>query len=183
MLKEEFSLINKVEICGVNTAKLPVISNEEQKELLKDIKNGNMIARETFINGNLRFEILVYQYYLKKGISTPNALIPPSLYLYNQSNKPITDNYTAAIFAINSSTAIPCTMAASSSVSPCAEGHPRQCIPISISTGAMSGLIRNASPIVVSFAISAIIIIYLLFHLYLCLNSITRKPDSCKSIF
>ena len=34
--KEVFSFINKVEICGVNTAKLPVLSNEEKNELLKE---------------------------------------------------------------------------------------------------------------------------------------------------
>ena len=48
--------MNKVEICGVNTAKLPVLSNEEKNELLKKIKNGDQIAREEFINGNLRLE-------------------------------------------------------------------------------------------------------------------------------
>ena len=33
--------MNKVEICGVNTAKLPVLSNEEKKELLIAVKNGD----------------------------------------------------------------------------------------------------------------------------------------------
>ncbi len=60
-------MINKVEICGVNTAKLPVISNEEQKELLKDIKNGNMIARETFINGNLRLVLSIIKRFYARG--------------------------------------------------------------------------------------------------------------------
>ena len=44
--------MNKVEICGVNTAKLPILSNEEKDELLAEIKNGNVEAREKFINGN-----------------------------------------------------------------------------------------------------------------------------------
>ena len=52
-------MFNKVELCGVNTAKLPVISNEEQKELLNDIKNGDTIAREKFINGNLRLVLSI----------------------------------------------------------------------------------------------------------------------------
>ena len=38
--KGGFCLINKVEICGVNTAKLPVLSNEEKNELFIKIKNG-----------------------------------------------------------------------------------------------------------------------------------------------
>lgn len=53
--------MNKVEICGVNTAKLPVLSNEEKNELLKKIKNGDQIAREEFINGNLRLVLSVVQ--------------------------------------------------------------------------------------------------------------------------
>jgi len=54
-------LINKVEICGVNTAKLPVLSNEEKNELLIKIKNGDTVARESFINGNLRLVLSVVQ--------------------------------------------------------------------------------------------------------------------------
>ena len=47
-------MINKVEICGVNTAKLPVLSNEEKEALFIEIKNGDEKAREKFIHGNLR---------------------------------------------------------------------------------------------------------------------------------
>jgi len=54
-------LINKVEICGVNTTKLPILSNEEKKELLLKIKNGDKDAREKFINGNLRLVLSVVQ--------------------------------------------------------------------------------------------------------------------------
>ena len=42
--------MNKVEICGVNTSKLPILSNEEKKELLIKIKNVDKEAREEFIN-------------------------------------------------------------------------------------------------------------------------------------
>ena len=52
-------MINKVEICGVNTAKLPVLSNEEKNELLKRIKNGDNNARQEFINGNLKLVLSV----------------------------------------------------------------------------------------------------------------------------
>ena len=44
----------KVEICGVNTAALPLLKTEEKELLLKKIKNGDTQARERFINGNLR---------------------------------------------------------------------------------------------------------------------------------
>lgn len=60
-------MINKVEICGVNTAKLPVLSNEEKNELLKKIKNGDMEAREEFINGNLRLVLSVVQRFGGRG--------------------------------------------------------------------------------------------------------------------
>ena len=54
-------MIKKVEICGVNTAKLPVLSNIEKNELFIKIKNGDPIARETFIQGNLRLVLSVVQ--------------------------------------------------------------------------------------------------------------------------
>ena len=60
-LKEVFYLINKVEIAGVNTANLPVLSNEEKEELLKRIKEGDKDAREKFIQGNLRLVLSVIQ--------------------------------------------------------------------------------------------------------------------------
>ena len=52
-------MINKVEICGVNTSKLPILSNEEKKKLLEKIKNGDTDAREKFIQGNLRLVLSV----------------------------------------------------------------------------------------------------------------------------
>jgi len=60
-------LIRKVEIAGVNTAKLPALSNEEKKELLIKIKNGDMEAREKFINGNLRLVLSVIQRFYNRG--------------------------------------------------------------------------------------------------------------------
>ncbi len=60
-------MINKVEICGVNTAKLPLLSNEEKNELLKKIKNGDNEAREEFINGNLRLVLSVVQRFGGRG--------------------------------------------------------------------------------------------------------------------
>ena len=60
-------MINRVEICGVNTSKLPVLSNEEKNELLKKIKNGDKEAREKFINGNLRLVLSVVGRFSGRG--------------------------------------------------------------------------------------------------------------------
>lgn len=51
--------LNKVEICGVNTSKLPILSNEEKEELFKRIKQGDREAREQYIKGNLRLVLSV----------------------------------------------------------------------------------------------------------------------------
>lgn len=60
-------MINKVEICGVNTSKLPVLSNEEKNELIKKIKDGDEEARNKFINGNLRLVLSVIQRFNNRG--------------------------------------------------------------------------------------------------------------------
>ena len=60
-------MIRKVEIAGVNTAKLPVLSNEEKQELLVKIKNGDNEAREKFIQGNLRLVLSVIQRFAGRG--------------------------------------------------------------------------------------------------------------------
>ncbi len=57
----------KVEICGVNTAKLPVLKNEETKELLKKSRAGDNTARETLISGNLRLVLSVIQKFTGRG--------------------------------------------------------------------------------------------------------------------
>lgn len=62
-------MINKVEICGVNTAKLPVLSNKEKEELFIKIKNGDNDAREKFIQGNLRLVLSVIQRFNGRGES------------------------------------------------------------------------------------------------------------------
>jgi RNA polymerase sporulation-specific sigma factor len=60
-------LINKVEICGVNTAKLPVLSNAKMRELFQRMKNGETAAREELINGNLRLILSVIQRFNNRG--------------------------------------------------------------------------------------------------------------------
>ena len=60
-------MVNKVEICGVNTAKLPVLENNEKEELLIKIKEGDLEARTKFINGNLRLVLSVIRRFFCKG--------------------------------------------------------------------------------------------------------------------
>ena len=50
---------SKVEICGVNTSKLPVLTGEEKEFLFERIKAGDENARELYIKGNLRLVLSV----------------------------------------------------------------------------------------------------------------------------
>lgn len=58
---------NKVELCGVNTAKLKVLKNEETQELLRRSKAGDKQAREELINGNLRLVLSVIHKFANRG--------------------------------------------------------------------------------------------------------------------
>ena len=58
---------NKVEICGIDTSKLKVLSEKEKNELLKKVKQGDNIARENLINGNLRLVLSVIQRFAARG--------------------------------------------------------------------------------------------------------------------
>jgi len=60
-------MTNKVEICGVNTAKLPVLKNEEKKALFDRILLGDKIARDEYIYGNLRLVLSVIQRFNNRG--------------------------------------------------------------------------------------------------------------------
>lgn len=62
--------LNKVEICGVNTAKLPLLNNEEKEALFARIQEGDRDARELYIKGNLRLVLSVIKRF---GSSSENA--------------------------------------------------------------------------------------------------------------
>ena len=62
--------LNKVEICGVNTSSLPVLTSEEKEELFEKIKAGDKEARERYIKGNLRLVLSVIKRF---GNSSENA--------------------------------------------------------------------------------------------------------------
>ena len=58
---------NKVEICGIDTSKLKVLSEKEKNELLKRVKSGDKSARENLINGNLKLVLSVIQRFSSRG--------------------------------------------------------------------------------------------------------------------
>jgi RNA polymerase sporulation-specific sigma factor len=60
-------LINKVEICGVNTSKLPVLKNDEMRKLFAKMQAGDMNSRESLIQGNLRLVLSVIQRFSNRG--------------------------------------------------------------------------------------------------------------------
>ncbi len=60
-------MINKVQLCGVNTSKLPVLSAKEKEALFVRIKNGDKQAREEFINGNLRLVLSITGRFSSRG--------------------------------------------------------------------------------------------------------------------
>ena len=62
-------MINKVEICGVNTTKLPVLTKEEKQILFERIKKGDMQAREEYISGNLKLVLSVIKKFNSRGES------------------------------------------------------------------------------------------------------------------
>ncbi len=60
-------MYNKVEICGVNTATLKVLTEAEKMRLLREMKAGNRKARDELVNGNLRLVLSVVQRFTQRG--------------------------------------------------------------------------------------------------------------------
>jgi hypothetical protein len=54
---------HKVEICGVNTANIKVLTNEEMVELFKKYQNGDKFAKEDLVNGNLKLVLSILRKY------------------------------------------------------------------------------------------------------------------------
>ena len=68
-LKRSDAMQGKVELCGVNTSKLPLLSNTEMRGLLAEAQSGNADAREKLISGNLRLVLSVIQKFAGRGES------------------------------------------------------------------------------------------------------------------
>ena len=60
---------SKVEICGVNTARLPVLKSAEMRALMEKAQQGDTSAREALISGNLRLVLSVVQKFAGRGES------------------------------------------------------------------------------------------------------------------
>lgn len=60
-------MYNKVELCGVNTAELPVLSEQEKRQLLTRARAGDQSARQSMIEGNLRLVLSVVQKFSNRG--------------------------------------------------------------------------------------------------------------------
>ena len=60
-------MTNRVEICGVNTSELKVLTGAEKEDLLKKIKDGDMKARDEFIQGNLKLVLSVIKRFSNRG--------------------------------------------------------------------------------------------------------------------
>ncbi|MBQ8590619.1 MAG: RNA polymerase sporulation sigma factor SigG [Firmicutes bacterium] len=60
-------MATKVEICGINTSKLPVYKDVEMKQMIEKIKGGDLETREQFIIGNLRLVLSVIQRFSNRG--------------------------------------------------------------------------------------------------------------------
>ena len=63
----DFYMLGKVEICGVNTAKLPTLTAAETDALLARVKDGDSLAREKLVEGNLRLVLSVIQRFAGRG--------------------------------------------------------------------------------------------------------------------
>lgn len=59
--------MNKVEICGVNTSKLPVLKNKEMRRLFETMQGGDCRSREALVRGNLRLVLSVIQRFNNRG--------------------------------------------------------------------------------------------------------------------
>ena len=59
--------LNKVDLCGVDTSKLPVLTSAEMKKLFERIAAGDETAREEFVGGNLRLVLSVVQRFAGRG--------------------------------------------------------------------------------------------------------------------
>ncbi len=64
-----FMALNKVELCGINTSALPTLKNDEMRDMLVRIREGDARARQAFIHGNLRLVLSVIQRFQGRGDS------------------------------------------------------------------------------------------------------------------
>ena len=83
----------KVEICGVNTAKLPILKDEEKDVLFARIKQGDTAARETYIKGNLRLVLSVIKRFSGNHENVRRWRLEQSLALTRERRKDLYRRY------------------------------------------------------------------------------------------
>ena len=62
-----YMYVNKVEICGINTSKLPIMKDVEMEDMIERIRSGDTALRDEFITGNLRLVLSVIQKFQNRG--------------------------------------------------------------------------------------------------------------------
>lgn len=94
-------MINRVEICGVNTKQLPILSSEEKTALMARIKEGDLVARAKFINGNLRLVLSIVQRFSGRGDSADDLFQVGCIGLIKAiENFDITQNVQFSTYAV-----------------------------------------------------------------------------------
>lgn len=92
---------NKVEICGVNTSKLPILSNEEKERLFNKILEGSQDARDQYILGNLRLVLSIIQRFNNRGESVDDLFQVGCIGLMKAiDNFDITQNVKFSTYAV-----------------------------------------------------------------------------------
>ena len=66
-------MLQKVEICGVDTAGLPLLTSQESDELMKKLKEGDTAARERFIVGNMRLVLSLVKRFWSKNANADDV--------------------------------------------------------------------------------------------------------------
>ena len=93
--------VGKVNVCGVDTSKLPVLKENAKEELIKRVKSGDEAARKELINGNLRLVLSVVQRFLGRGESPDDLFQVGCIGLIKSiDNFDITQNVRFSTYAV-----------------------------------------------------------------------------------
>ena len=99
-------MLQKVEICGVDTAGLPVLTAEESAELMKKLKAGDAAAREKFIVGNMRLVLSLVKRFWAKNANADDVFQAGCIGLLKAI-----DNFDLSVGVRFSTYAVPSTLA------------------------------------------------------------------------
>lgn len=111
----------KVEICGVNTAKLPVLKEKEKEQLFERIQKGDPVARETYIKGNLRLVLSVIRRFSGNNENVDDLFQIGCIGLIKSI-----DNFNPDMGVKFSTYAVPMIIGRDPALSPRQQLHPRQ---------------------------------------------------------